>query len=288
MLTSSIDSSFALRIEGIDLWRPLSATDADELSRLLSTHGVLVFPRQAIGPAELAEVSARFGELDIIVRTDWQSPVQQEVVVISNMKDAAGESIGGLGSGELSWHSDQSYMAHPATGSGLYMVEPPRTPTRTQWCNLMRAYAELPRALEEKVRDCEGIFDYLKRQSTYDDEAPMSSELRNKTPLVSHPLVNIHPLTRTPSLYLDPTTTVGIVGMDKDEGRQLLDELEHWATQPQFVYTHEWEVGDVVFWDNGFMLHRRDDFPENENRLLLRTTFRPPPERHLVPTGLEL
>ena len=87
------------------------------------------------------------------------------------------------------------------------------------------------------------------------------------------------------SLYLDPTTAAGIEGMSSSAGRELLLELTEHATQPVFVYAHHWQIGDVVMWDNGFLMHRRDAFDPDENRLLKRTTLRLPADRHLVPSG---
>ncbi|MEM7253202.1 MAG: TauD/TfdA family dioxygenase [Pseudomonadota bacterium] len=285
MQITSISGSFAQRVDGLSLWETISASDIESLRRALSDFGVLHVPRQALSGDELADFSARFGELDVIVRTDWQLPERREVVLISNLRTGDGASIGGLGSGELSWHTDQSYMTSPATGSGLYLVEPPRTPTRTQWCNLKLAYRALDDAIKRRLAGKRAVFDYLKRQSTYDDEPKMSAELRRKTPLVTHPLVNEHPVSGEKALYFDPTTTTTIVGLDEAEGTALLDELTEHVTQEEFIYTHQWMTGDVVIWDNGFMLHRRDDFPIDEHRVLLRTTFRLPPDRHIVPAG---
>jgi len=223
-----------------------------------------------------------FGDPDVIVRTDWQGATP-EVVQISNMKDSAGRSIGGLGAGELGWHTDQSYVADPATGSVLYMVEMPRDGGRTYWANLQLAYDALPEKTKTRIDGLSGVYDYVARQSTYDDEPEMSQELRRKTPPVTHPLVNRHPVTGRKSLYLDPTTSVGIAELAGPQGRELLDELNEHATQPDFVYAHEWQIGDVVMWDNGFLLHRRDPFDVGQNRLLKRTTLRLSPAHHIVP-----
>jgi alpha-ketoglutarate-dependent taurine dioxygenase len=205
------------------------------------------------------------------------------VVQVTNMKNQAGESIGGLGAGELEWHSDQSYVAHPATGAMLYMVEMPREGGLTSWANLQLAWAALPAATQRRIAGLRVVYDYLKRQSRYDDERPMSAELRRRTPPVTHPLVNVHPVTGAHSLYLDPSTAVGIECMEDAEGRALIAELAAHATQPAFVYRHEWQIGDVVLWDNGITMHRRDPFDARLNRLLKRTTFRVPPEYHVVP-----
>ena len=278
----SIGGSFAYEVKGLRLWEELPQAVADELAAMWSSHGVLVFRRQALSEDELVAFSRRFGQPEVIVRTDWQG-YRPEVIQISNMRNQAGKAIGGLGAGELGWHSDQSYVADPATGSVLYMVEKTPDGGRTYWANLQLAYDALPPALKEAVEGKEAVFDYLKRQSTYDDEKPMSQELRRKTPPIAHPLVTVHPRTRRKSLYLDPTTTVGVVGLSEREGADLLATLNAHATRPEFVYAHTWQIGDVVMWDNGFLLHRRDEFDPSQNRWLKRTTLKLRPDRHIVP-----
>jgi len=201
------------------------------------------------------------------------------------MKDASGRSIGGLGSGELDWHSDQSYMTHPATGALLYMVEMPNEGGATYWANLQQAYDALNEETRSQIADLEAIYDYAKRQSSYDDEAPLSASLRRKTPPVLHPLVCINPQTRRQSLYIDPSTMVGISGVSAKKGAALLAQLSAHATQPRFVYTHHWQIGDVVMWDNGQVLHRRDHFGEATPRWLKRLTCQLSPEHHLIPAS---
>ncbi len=283
-----IDDSFAHEVTGLDPWRGLSAADADALREAWTRHGVLVLRRQALSEEELVAFGRHFGEPEVIVRTDWQSAVRPEVIHISNLRGARGESIGGLGSGELDWHTDQSYVADPATGSMLYMVEQPPAGGRTYWANLALAWEALPAAERRRVEGLHVVYDYLRRQSTYDDEAPMPDELRRKTPPVAHPLVNVHPVTGRKALYLDPTTAAGVEGWPADESAALLEALRRHATRPEFVYAHEWRVGDVVMWDNGFLMHRRDEIDPAAHRWLKRTTLRLPPERHIVPPSRRL
>ena len=197
-----LNNGAALEVDGLRLWEPLPDSTVEALENLWSESGLLVFRRQALSEDEIVAFSARFGEIEMVVRTDWQSPNRPEVIQISNMKDGQGRSIGGLGAGELDWHSDQSYMCNPATGSLLYMVEMPRAGGRTYWANLARAYAGLADDLKAEIQGKHAAFDYLKRQSTYDDEAPMSEELRRKTPVVAHPLVNRHPVSGVPASIL--------------------------------------------------------------------------------------
>lgn len=281
-----IGGSFAVEVQGLDLWRRLDDATTDALRRAWGTHGVLVFRRQSLSEDEMLAFFSRFGEPEVIVRTDWQSKNRPEAINISNMKDLDGNAIGGLGAGEIDWHTDQSYVTDPATGALLYMVEMPRDGGKTYWANLRLAYDGLEDATKEKIEGLSAIYDYLKRQSTYDDEEPMSDELREKTPPLMHPIVNTDPVTGEKSLYLDPTTTTGIADLPDDEGQALLDALNAHATGPEFVYAHEWRIGDVVMWDNGFLLHRRDAFESDKNRWLKRLTVKLSPEHHIVPTSI--
>ena len=45
-------------------------------------------------------------------------------------------------------------------------------------------------------------------------------------------------------------------------------------TQPRFIYTHEWRVGDLVIWDNRCTLHRATGYDVFRfKRDLRRTTI---------------
>ena len=285
MRLTALQDTFAHEVLDLNLWKDLDERTLNRLRIAWRRHGVLLFRRQSLSESELVRFFSHFGKSEIIVRTDWQSRNRDEVIHISNMKDASGRSIGGLGSGELDWHSDQSYMTHPATGALLYMVEMPNEGGTTYWANLQQAYDALNEETRSQIADLEAIYDYAKRQSSYDDEAPLSASLRRKTPPVLHPLVCINPQTRRQSLYIDPSTMVGISGVSAKKGAALLAQLSAHATQPCFVYTHHWQIGDVVMWDNGQVLHRRDHFGEATPRWLKRLTCQLSPEHHLIPAS---
>ncbi|MGD9617181.1 MAG: TauD/TfdA dioxygenase family protein [Alphaproteobacteria bacterium] len=279
--------TLAREIVGLRLWEPLDDTIIAELRTLYSQHGVLVFRRQALSEAELASFCALFGPLERTVRSDWASPATPEVTVLSNLRDGFGNPIGGLGDGELQWHSDQSYMQLPATGAALYALELPQSGGETFWVDLRAAYAALPRQLRAKIAGKRGIFDYTKRLAGYGRETDrqISDEARRLTPPVTHALIRAHPETGDRSLYLDSTTTSGIDYMDTSSGLALLDEVYENATRDEFVYAHHWQVGDLVLWDNGVTMHRRTPFDPSARRLMKRMTMRLDRYRHVIPQG---
>jgi len=67
--------------------------------------------------------------------------------------------------------------------------------------------------------------------------------------------------------------TERIVGLPDDESRAILDKLFAHIETPDFIYEHEWQVGDVLLWDNRCLVHARRDFPAQELRLMRRLTI---------------
>ena len=285
--TRQLHPTLAREVVGLRLWEPLDDATVAELRALYARYGVLVFRRQALSEVEFAAFCGLFGALERTVRSDWASPVTPAVTVISNLKDGLGRPIGGLGDGELQWHSDQSYMLMPATGAALYALELPPSGGETFWVDLRAAYAALPRQLRARIAQKRGIFDYTKRLAGYgrETDSQISEEARRLTPPVSHALIYAHPETGDRSLYLDATTTVGIDDMDTASGLTLLDEVYENGTRDEFVYAHQWQVGDLVLWDNGFTLHRRTPFDPAARRLMKRLTMNLDRRHHILPDG---
>jgi taurine dioxygenase len=279
-------NGFALEITSVPLWEEPSEETIREVRAHWKDRGVLVFRRQALSEVELARFSAHFGRPERVVRTDWASQVVPEVGIISNLRDGQGNAMGGLGDGEVQWHSDQSFMTDPATGCLLYAVEIPPTAGDTLWASLGLAYNGLPHSLRSRIEGRQGVFSYAKRLAGYGEaDRAITAEMRARTPDVVHDLVQRNPSTGRTSLYFDPTTTVSIVGMPASEAQAVLDDLAEFCVQPEFVYRHQWQVGDVVMWDNAFLLHRREPFDSAQRRLMKRTTLALPKGEHIVPQG---
>ncbi|MEJ0071874.1 MAG: TauD/TfdA family dioxygenase [Pseudomonadota bacterium] len=268
------DQGFAREIANLSLWDEIDAETARTLSGLLGEHGVLVFRRQALSEPELVRVAAMFGKLEPSIRYDWASKYTRDVGYISNMRDPSGKPIGGLGSNEVVWHTDQSYLPNPVTGAMLYCVETPPKSGRTSWSHMVLAYEALPETLKQRIENFMTIFSYEKRSATYEEKSRPGADLRKITPPVEHRLVNRHPRTGRKALYLDPATAVGIAGLPQADSDALLGEIYERATEARFQYIHEWSPGDLIVWDNAQTLHRREPIDESQSRLLKRMQFR--------------
>jgi taurine dioxygenase len=256
-----------------------------------------LFRRQSLTEKELVAFGSIFGPFDLSTQAGLGSPDCPEISYISNLKDTNGEDIGGLGVGILEWHIDQSYLTNPATGALLYAVESPPAEGATSWASLERAYQALPENLRRVVEGKLGVFSYAARLSRFSytqrllkdrqDADQLIERIRQQRPDVIHPLTLVHPITGQKALYFDPSTLTRIIGMSDDASATLLHDLTEFATRPEFIYRHEWQIGDLVLWNNGILLHRRDDFAETRPRLLKRAAMFMPHDRHFVPTAIK-
>ena len=94
---------------------------------------------------------------------------------------------------------------------------------------------------------------------------------QNPEPAVDHPIVCTHPETGRKTLFVSPNFAKNVVGMTKDESETLLETLFAHQTRDEYIWTHEWRVGDLVLWDNRATMHRREPFPDAQRRILKRT-----------------
>lgn len=244
------------QIADVDLTHPLLPNQIQQIRTALLDYGVVFFRNQHISEPDQVRFTSYFGQPVEHVRKQRPRPVP-EIFIISNVEEK-GQPIGALGHGEVSFHSDLSYLRQPGTLSVLYAVEIPREGGQTQWCNCTAAYAALDNEIKKRLTGLRAVHRHY-------------VEEQNPPEIIDHPIVRTHPETGRKSLYVGPHLTKYIVGIDKKESANLLSLLYAHLEQPQFVWMHEWQVGDLLFWDNRPTMHRRLPFPSHQRRLMKRT-----------------
>ena len=90
-------------------------------------------------------------------------------------------------------------------------------------------------------------------------------------PPVRHVLVRTHPGSGRKTLYL-ASHAGSIKDLSHPEAKILLLDLMEHATQRKYVYTHNWQSGDVLMWDNRCTMHRGRWHDPREIRDMRRTT----------------
>jgi taurine dioxygenase len=89
-----------------------------------------------------------------------------------------------------------------------------------------------------------------------------------------HPLVRTETTSGRKALFLGRRPNAYVVGLDVADSEALLDALWAHATQPRFAMCHEWQVGDLLMWNNLSVLHRRDPFDPKTRRVMHRSQIK--------------
>ena len=273
MRTSAITEQFAVRIEDIDLSKPLNSADREQMIDCWMRYKVAVFPGQDLGDQALAQFAAQFGPLFVHVQKQLLRPQgRKDIMELSNLPGAHAPVTR-----ELDWHTDQSYTPKPVFGTILHGLVVTADGGETGFADLAGAWASMPAELRAQV---DGI------TAVYSPEGPrvrarvvLSDDQRKEIPDVRHPLIRSHPYLGRKSLYLSPMHIRSVGEQSEEESAQLMSQLTAHATQPAHLYTHRWSVGDVVMWDNTSVMHRRNAFPEQQTRHLIRAGFHLPEDR---------
>ena len=64
------------------------------------------------------------------------------------------------------------------------------------------------------------------------------------------------------------------MGMPVEESDELLDRVWTHATQEEFVWEQNWQVGDMIIWDNRAVMHSRKAFGSDDSRLMNRLVLK--------------
>lgn len=273
---------FMGEVSGVDLSEPLSQSEVLAIEAGMDRYAVLIFHDQPLSDEQQVAFSRNFGEIELAVGGNVTKPEDRRLAVeladVSNLakdneilKPDDRQALFNLGN-QL-WHSDSSYRTVPAKYSLLSARKIPKTGGNTEFADMRAAYDTLDDETKAEIEDliCEHSLLYSREVLGFSDFS--EAELKTFEP-VQQPLVRTHPVTGRKSLFLASHAGT-ITGWLMPEARSLLRDLTEHATQPHFVYAHEWRQHDLVIWDNRQTMHRVRRFRQTEEvRDMRRTTIK--------------
>ena len=246
-----------------DLPALLGGEHVEELRGLLERRSVVAIRGLHIDDAQQIDITGTLGELE--------SSVVGDIYKVTFDKDQ--NPIGyAINKASFFWHIDRTDLDVPPYASMLSAKVLTPTGGQTEFVNTYAAYEDLPDEDKEALDDVKVLHTI---ETAFLEAFPEPTEKQRAAwrniPKKVHPLVWHHRSGRR-SLVLSNSAT-SVIGMDGDEGRELLSRLLVWATQPRFVYVHEWQVNDLVIWNNTGAMHRVRDYDPDYGRTLHRTTL---------------
>ena len=212
---------------------------------------------------EFVDFMARMGQIENARKLSPLS-TRQEVMIISNIREN-GQLVGALPDGELSFHFDRVHQKKPTRATALHAIEIPDKGGETCFANMYAAWDTLPDAIKVKI-------DGRMALNTYEYGATHAEvkKIDEAAPAAIHPVVRTIPETGRKSLFVSRLMTDQIIDMPEGESRALLNLISDHCEQPQFIYEHHWQVGDILMWDNRCSTHARKDFDASQRRLMKR------------------
>ena len=253
-VVTRLSETMGAEIEGVDLARPLTDDAFAQIARAFRDHKLIVFRGQTLTPAEIQAFAERFGPIEghTILRADGQG-VLEAVHYVSNLDASGKPSQKPHINANYYWHSDKAHYPVPALLSMLYSIELPPNGGETEFANTEMAYEDLPPAMKERIDGLQVENDFTYAMDNIGKT--LTDAERKAVPPVVHPLVRTHPDTGRKYVFVGMYSK-RIIGMPDAEGQALVKELTELATQPRYTFRHQWQVGDLVVWDNRGLVHR--------------------------------
>ena len=264
------------RIRGVDLARPLDAATYSQVEVALHEHCFVIFPGQTLDPRQFAAFARQWGPPEPHVIDTFHHPEDANILVLSNVvRDGKPAGLADAGS---YFHTDYSYVEVPARCTILYALQVPRAKGGTTFANQTRAYEELPDETKLAVEPLIARHHYGNRDDLDEASRTAASRLsdaqKSKVTWVRHRIARPHPRTGRKALYAVSGSSFAIEGMQEREALELLDALKAHATQEKYRYTHDYQVGDVIVWDNSQLLHAAPLTDPGDPRTLWRITIK--------------
>jgi taurine dioxygenase len=273
----NLDTALGAELHGIDLAKPLPGPNLRAIELAWQTRLVIVARGQRLSDPQLLAFSRQFGELDPPGPNPYGEPFNKqfpEINVISNVIEN-GKPIGNLGAGEAVWHADMTYVDVPPKAAVLYALEVPTSGGGdTYFADMFAAYDALPIRLQQKIEGKVAVHDASRNSAGLLRKGFKEVSDVRETVGASHPLVRTEPGTGRKALFLGRRPNSYIIGMEVADSDALLDALWAHATQPRFLMCHEWQVGDLLMWNNLSVLHRRDPFDPSSRRVMHRAQIK--------------
>lgn len=266
---------FGAEILEVDLARPITDAQFDEIAGVVEEYSVVLFRDQDLDDEIQLAFSRRFGELEFGHVAYGNEGKIEYLGRIGNV-DKSGRQMPSkhkrviFSTGNEMWHSDSSFKKVPARFSISYAYEVTPEGGELEFASTRPAYARLPADLKEKIADLVVVHDYVYSRSKVGEDV-VSDSLAATLPPVPQKLVRTNPVTGDKNYYVGSHAR-SIEGWKDEDARALLDDLITRATQPESRYVHRWQAGELIIWDNRCVLHRGRPYDADRYRRRMHQT----------------
>jgi len=244
-------------------------------------HNVVCVRGQNLTPEQFLAYSRRFGVLVPHASKTTQHPEHREITMLGVNKFNPDGTINNkiYRRGATNFHTDGNFEEEPYKATQLHCLAVPSRGGDTYFASMYTAYDLLPARLKQSLEGKFGVYIYGGRRKEYNPL--LTKEDFDARKPVRHPILGTHRETGRRVLYFDSVKISHIEGMSADDSNALIEELTGCMTPHGAQYTHKWQVGDIVIWDNRCSYHQAaGDYPPEEERIHWRVSIKEAPASH--------
>ncbi|MBE7173537.1 MAG: TauD/TfdA family dioxygenase [Williamsia sp.] len=238
----------------------LSQDEIKELQELLYQNRIIVVKNQSLTEQDYVDFAYKFGFPEAYLQSHYNHPDYPLIFVSSNVKKEDGRQLGVARTGGY-WHSDTAFEKEPKIITMLMPKVLPKISRRTtRFIDMSAVYNALPAELLEQIEEEDFIHSGRYRYKVRPEDAGLDiAEILELIdyyqPPVHHPAVIEHPVTGEKIIYGSRGFTIGISNKDREEQHNILKSIFDFAETNDFVKEVQWEMGDLIIWDNRFLVH---------------------------------
>ena len=242
---SMIGATVGAEIDGVDISSNLSEEVLDELHQALIEYKVIFLRNQKITSAQQVSFAESFGDLEIhpFIPSNTEHP--------KLVRFEEGADVGGY---ENSWHHDVTWREAPSKIAVLKAISVPHTGGDTMFSDMCAAYEGLDDSVKSEIENLIAVHDFAHSFGTQVPEEKRV-EMREKYPLVEHPVVGTHPETGKKYLFVNRIFVNCFKGFTREESLPLINSLSRQAEFPEYQCRFRWSDNSIAVWDNRLVQH---------------------------------
>lgn len=266
-----LTEQFGVEVHGLNIMDVSEGPTFDALRALFEEHSALLFRAQDMTGDKHIELARLFGPIEDREADERKAGETFKIPEVSNVMED-GSTSGEMDLKTLNlksnflWHSDSTFLPVPSLVNILTARIVTTEGGATELASNRAAWAEMPEALKARIKG-RGIWHRYSHSRKKISEELSKLPMFNKWPDQHWKSVWTNPVNGREAPYL-ASHAFKVDGYDEAESAALLDELIAFCTQPRFVYSHQWAVGDVMLWDQRAVMHRGTPWPYEQPRKL--------------------
>ncbi|MBY4840853.1 taurine dioxygenase [Pantoea sp. DY-5] len=248
---TALGPNIGAQVSDVDLSRPLSDAQFEQLYHGLLRHQVLFLRNQVITPEQQRALAIRFGDLHIHPVYPHAEDVE-EIIVLDTHQDNPPDND--------NWHTDVTFIQTPPAFAILASKLLPESGGDTLWSTGIAAYEALSEPFKTLLNGLQAEHDFKKSFQEYkyrktEEEHQRWQQAVAKNPPVQHPVIRTHPVSGRKALFVNEGFTTRLLGLSEKESDALLNFLFWHSAKPEFQVRWRWQENDVAIWDNRVTQH---------------------------------